>query len=478
MTVKILTFFLAMGIFNKEEILFKIEECVKFREYETSIFYSLYLAKIDSKYMLLAGILSYLNGEFSRCLTLLHKNNSKTSIYYKALSLYNLKQYSFALKCIKTCKLETDECTGCLTIDNYILHDAPHFFHLLNAKICVQLGQCEEAIENAKASLNTDVLLPVVNLLIENKQYGIENSFQNNVVFQYYKEVTDMDTKGIEKSINTKEYTFFDSYYLFKNVLHAFKTENIKEATNIFNFLRTRDKAFIQDVDFFSAYLWKYKNENMLGLLAKEMMETHPQHEKSWIVMANYYSNGGKMEKTTKCLEKSLSIKETAHALTTLGYEYVSKAQASKAKTFFETALKMQMNNSKAYFGLGMSFNTMGHLDDAEKAMRTGIFLEPMDSFMQTFLIRFLVASYKHTDALEMLQKYLRTSGSTIKNIANELIERSGSFKETEELMILEFLEICEANNCLKESRALIKRITIRTSSYYEKKSLIENGMV
>ncbi|OQS53432.1 nuc2 [Ecytonucleospora hepatopenaei] len=460
-----------------EKILLEIEECVKFREYDTAIFYTLEISKANPDYLLLAGILLYMHGEYSRCIAVLHEIDSNTSKYYKTLSFYHLKQYSLANKMLNTCSLKDDDYTGCLYLDSFLLTNVKHYFLLLQAKIKIQMGNAIEAVDCALKSTEQRLLLPAVNILVENKIYYEKENMLECGIGKYYGKISQMYLTNKEDEVLPLTHYFIDSYFISKLVVFLFQREKVEKALEFYAFLRENDFAFIQEMDLISTFLWKHKKENLLGVLAKDMLETHSQSEKTWVVLANYYSFNNKIEKSAKCLEKSLLIKESAIALSTLGYEYTARNQTTKAKAYFEAALKMQLNNGKAYFGLGVAFDTAGRLEEAEKWFIKGVELEPYDSFIQTYLVRFYVSFKKYDEALKALKTFMNIGSLTIKQAINYMQSKINGFKETEELMALEFIEILETKGYHKQARALIKKVKVRTSSYFDKKNMLERGM-
>ncbi|ELA42885.1 uncharacterized protein VICG_00200, partial [Vittaforma corneae ATCC 50505] len=130
-----------------------------------------------------------------------------------------------------------------------------------------------------------------------------------------------------------------------------------KVGLQVFEFLREKDPSFVLEMDVYSTSLWINKDTNLLGLLAKDLISTAPNHYITWSVIGNYYSLNGMPKESTTCLMKSLSILENPFAYSLLGFEFNIRSQYLEAQNYFKSSLCMLENNDKANFGLGVAYS-------------------------------------------------------------------------------------------------------------------------
>lgn len=461
---------------NLETLLIKIEKCYKYKDYDTSVYLSAYLTAKNDEYELLYGIMLFYNQEYSRCLTILINNNTVTALYYKALCLYYLKQYAYAQTTIENLlKIDQeDEKTGCFFLDSFILELDKEFFYLLYAKILRQTGNIKEAIKYISLSFKHDILLPAVEMVYTNNVPYITNSKFEDPINQYYNDIYNLHSNYIKEYENYLP--GYGSYYVAKASLWYLTHENQRVGFNLYTQLRKLDPTFIYNMDYFSTFLWKYKKENLCGLLAKEMIEINPNSEITWIVISNYYSLKNNVESCVNALEKANIIKETSLAYTLLGFEYNEKSQFSKSIAYFESALKMELDNSKALFGIGIAYDQMSKEKQAEKFLLKGLNLNNNNTSMQTYILRFYVKHEDYSKALKHFKIFMNFNDCDLKNIIDCILKEMDKYKDTEELMLLEFIEIINSMGYINESREILDRIKIRTSSYFDKKNFLETS--
>ncbi|KAL6122213.1 hypothetical protein NUSPORA_00772 [Nucleospora cyclopteri] len=462
-----------------KEILQKIEKCYKYREYKTAIFLSTYISHYEKRFSLLTGILLYLNDEFARALEFLAKINTPTSFYYKALCFKKIKKYSYAINSLNILNKNTNEkecqkdsfCSD--FVDRFIINPSDvEFFNSLMCELYIMEGKVSDAIEYGKTAINKEPLLTATEILCNNNVFVNNPYLKTDLIYTFYCDVFSES----EPQINyQKMFPGFGSFYLAKKAAKYIKSEQFDEGANLFLQLRKNDFTFIEEQENYSSYLWKTKNPNLLGLLGKELIETHPYDYRTWVVIANYYSLKNSHKKCFKCLEKSIELKENAVAYNLLGFECNCRSQYAKAQTYFYSSLRMCINNSKANFGMGIALDQSFKEHEAENYLRKGLDLNPKDSSMQTYILRFYVKQKSYEKALVAFKMFIKQDLPLLELV--EYIKKNmGSFSTTEELMILEFSEIVFANGMKEAARYLLDCVQTRTSSFYLKLNTFESS--
>ncbi|ORD93879.1 APC3 [Enterospora canceri] len=462
-----------------DQLVLKIERCYRYRDYETAIYLAAVLSNTDKSYEMLFGLLLHSNKEYARCASTLSKNKSNTALYYTACSLYELKQYDLAYKTMETLikKDEEDEKTGCFFLDSFLIERDMEYFHMLMGRIKVQMGSATSAIEYFKKSAEYGCLLPVVENLYENQASVVLTQFKDDPIATYYTNITSLSTLQNNKSIQKefeKRTPGPGTYFLAKLALFKMQIGEFDDGLTIYKLIRKKDQAFCKGMDVFSTYFWKQKKENLLGLLSKELIETNPCDEKTWIAVANYYSAKGDIDNSITCIEKSILIKESALANTLLGFEYVSKGQFAKATIHFRVSLNMQEKNSRALFGLGIAYENMSKFDKAETFLLRGLEFNSHDVAMQTYAIRFYTQEGHFDEAFKLFKKFMGYQNESIDVVAKAIKANISNFTENEELMVLEFVKILATWGRLSEARWLFERIRVRTSVYFKTKLSLE----
>jgi anaphase-promoting complex subunit 3 len=75
----------------------KIIKCIKYKDYETATYISMYLSQFNSEFKMLSAVLLFENKEYSRSLQFLEGYSDITIVYYKALNNKARKEYDLAI---------------------------------------------------------------------------------------------------------------------------------------------------------------------------------------------------------------------------------------------------------------------------------------------------------------------------------------------------------------------------------------------
>lgn len=474
----------------------KMIKCIKYKDYETAIYISLYLSSFNSDFVLLSGILLYENKEYSRSLQILGESNSVSRLYYTALNYKAKRQFKEAISSLSLIidGSSINEVISDDFVKNYNLSaDDGEFYDLMMGELMILKGKCYPGIEKYKRSFSKDPLLGAcyglydeniyINVISEDpiaKLY--QNLFkmnlqqQNNTIEQIPKDTAEL----IKHFPDIKEYyentPGYGSYFLSRLASSFSRFTSSKIGNEIFEYLRKHDLHFIRELDVYSTALWVAKDFNLLGLLAKDLISSSPNHHISWAVLGNYYSVAGLPKESYTCLMKSLSILETHNAYTLLGFECNAKSQYLEAQGYFRSSLCMLENNDRAYFGMGISFSELSKKNSAETYFNKALALNPRNINMQALVVRFYVKNKSDEISLQKIREFLRIDFESYNEIVKHIQSRMGTFKEMEELIILEFCELLVRIGRRDLAKNVLSCVNCRTKTYFAKRNIIENG--
>lgn len=492
-----------------QEILAKIKKCHKYKDYETAIFLTTYLVKDSPEYTLLLGILLYENGEFSRCIYHLGGLLTVTSMYYCALAYKKQKKYTAAAMCAKTIldgspkeNTSSDEWYA----QFFVSKSDTEFFDMLLGELYILKGRCRNGVEKYRRSMFKAPLLGAAEgLLDENHQIEQIDAFVGDPVMEYFLYIsmirdnivslTTGKRMGAEASVPSthklkdhRKTPFLGSYYTSRTATLQARFGDEAESLRLFEGLRKHDPFFIVGMDNYSTLLWKLRKESLLGLLAKEFIASHSQHHATWCIIGNYYSLGGHMHESTLCLQRSLGIRESAHAYALMGFESSTKNQYVEAQGYFNSSLRMLEDNDQALFGLGISYAETFKPEMAQSYFKRAMDINPASLHMKTYLIRFYVKNKIYCEAVRSIKAVLfeqrldeqapdagRLDGSDLGLLVEFIENNSGSFGEMEELVLCELAEILAKHNYKGLARRVLESVECRTSAYFAKRAMIEN---
>jgi len=474
----------------------KLKKCYKYRDLESAIFLSQDLAEHDSEFNLLTGILLYENEEYSRSIFYLKDIQTTTSLFYLALNYKKVKKYSEAIVCLNLISdnQSLEDCASNEFIKEFILSQGEtEFIDSLLGELYTLKGRSKTGCERYRKVLFKNPLLKAVfGLFDERIQISPINDFLGDPIMELYQNLSKVNPQG-EQSLRSPKslaeaitiYPEIDFYiarvpgtgsYFFSKFASAHcKFGEIQLGAEIFELLRDRDFFHVQDLDVYSTTLWKLKNENMLGLLAKDLISFLPSSHITWSVIGNYYSFKGMTKESTTCFMKSLTIRENPLAYSLLGFEYNTRSQYLEAQGYFKSSMAMLENNDKAQFGLGITLNETFKKQAAEQCFKHALALNPSCMNMKAYLVRFYVRHKEYSKAVEKVKEFLSIDSNDFNEIASAILRRFGSFTEMEELILCELSEIMLRLKYRDLARSIIDCVMCRTNSYYSKKSLIEN---
>ncbi|KAI5148221.1 hypothetical protein ENBRE01_0181 [Enteropsectra breve] len=464
----------------QNSVLEKIKLCHKHRDYDTAIFLALYLSNIRSEYLLLTGILLYENGEYSRSLFYLEKLNTITAIYYQALAHKKMCAYTKSLCVLRKLMKNSWLCdppADPWTSSFYISGEDSEFSQMLMAQLYTLRGNTKDAIDRHRAVMLKNPLLPSAEALyLERNSIPALDELQTDIVMKYYLnllEIPEMQPSD-PKYLAYLEQGNFGSYFLSKAASTIVQYVSENEGMAIFQRLRETDPFYMTDLDVYSVFLWRNKEKDLLGLLAKEALASDPYSWVTWIIVANYYSLHGKNKECMLALKKSLSIKETPQVYTLLGFESNIKAKYIDAIKYFKVSLAMRKFNDRANFGLGIAYCERSMNDKAEELFRKAMEINPYSSYMKAFIVRFHVKTLSYQIALVMIKSTLKLPDSPYKNIVESIEMHSHGYSPMEDLILCEFADILIHLKHPELATRVLSCIEYRTSTYYAKRALLE----
>lgn len=487
----------------------KLIKCYKYRDLDSAIYMSIYISRHNADYDILTGILLFENREYARALQHFRNMQGTTAQYYKALCHKNTKKCKEAIEDLNAIldgrsqpEKIADQFVASFILDN----NDTEFFDSLCGELMILRGKCKVGVEKYRRSIiKNPLLIPCFGLFDENIWIGTIKEFskdpfmmllqdlfkasiqkkktvENNEMddaFSTKSEIPSIVVEFVAKFPGMKHYFTqvpgIGSYFLCKIAAIYCKQTQSKVGLQMFELLREHDPGFIREMDVYSTTLWINKDLNLLGLLAKDLIATASNSHITWSVIGNYYSLNGMQKESTTCLMKSLSIQENPSAYCLLGFEYNIRNQYLEAQDYFKSSLCMLENNDRAYFGLGIVYGETSRKQAAEAYFNKALELNPRNMNMKAFLVRFYAKNDEHQKALTKIKEFLELDCQSSEQIVEEIQKDIGKFTEIEELMICELVEILLKSKSKKLAEKLLQCVQIRTSTYFTKKSMIEN---
>lgn len=482
----------------------KLIRCYKYKDYETAAYLSMFLSQSYPEYRLLTGIILYESNEYTRSLAHLNTLQGATALYYKALNYTKIKKYSEGIAELTSilenktaAEMPSDPFIGRFLLDP----NETEFFEALLGKLLILKGKGKQGVERyRKSMLKNPLLVPCLGLFDENSWIGLISQFETDPIMKLSQDLfklsfqqSETATCGIkdDTSIPTSIKTFlqespdlkvyfsnvpgFGSHFLSKAASMYCRLTTSKIGLQIFEYLREKEPSFISEMDVYSTALWINKNMNHLGLLAKDLIGTAPNNHITWSVIGNYYSLNGMSKESSTCLMKSLNIQENPFAYSLLGFEFNIRNQYLEAQNYFKSSLCMLENNDKANFGLGVAYSETGKKTAAEAYFMKALSINPKNLHMKAFLVRFYVKNDEKDKAIEKIKKYLDLECTSFDEMVGCIRKNIGRFEEMEELMICELIEILIKEKYRTLAEKLLNCVQLRTSTYYSKKSMLEN---
>ena len=370
---------------------------------------------------------------------------------------------------------------------NYFLEPSgKEYFLAFLGELYIMRGKAQHGIKCMVGSMKVAPLLfPCETLYFENIKVG---GLPHSPISKYFSLISEFNPENYTnlKSTRISNHPLVisssrnipgtGSYAVSKIAGFCARLGEEKEAAKLFKLLRRKDPFWIGELDVYSTMLWRMGDENTLGLLAKELIVSHPNHFVTWIVIANYYSLKNKSKEAIESLMRSIAICESAHAYTLLGFEFNSKNCFIEAQHNFRSSLCMLENNDRALFGLGLSYAETYKYEMAERYFKRAMAINPHFWQMKASLVRFYVKNKNWDAALSSIREYLCLGELNHDEIANYIENHSGEFSNLEELVICELSEVFYRKNYKLLAQRLINSITHRkTSAYCSKRALIEN---
>lgn len=478
----------------------KLKKCYKYRDYDSAIFLSIHLSSYNNEFKLLTGILLYENQEYSRSIFYLKELKYTTAYFYLALNYKRLKKYSEAIVCLSMIsgKKMDEDIVSDPFINSFIIHHADsEYIDSLIGELHILRGRSKTGIEKYRKSvLKAPLLKPIMALCDENIRIEPINDFLNDPIMNLYQNMFELNLEFLQtvnslsndKIFNISEILLIfpalngyietipgiETYILSKLATTYCKYGQMTLGLEIYELLRRGDPCYIFEMDFYSNILWKTKNENLLGLLAKDLISTHPSSHITWTVIGNYYSYKSMPKESTLCFIKSLSILESSLAYALLGFEYNSRNQYSEAQIYFKSSICMLENNDKAYFGLGITLNETFKYQAAEGYFKKALELNSRCMHMKAYLVRFYIRQNKIDIGIERAREYLGIKTEDFFEILRFIECKYGKFNEMEDLILCEMVEAFIKLQKKDIAKKILDCIVNKTSSFFSKKALLE----
>jgi len=515
----------------------------------------------------LAGILMYENAEYRRSINLLQRINKPTANFYLALAFKKIKKYENSIayleQLIKNPWERESSSDGWISSFMIDPHDKEYLYSL-QAQAYIQNGKGKLGTEKFILSMRKECLLSSADHLMfldgdraecnhsAHAGSGQRSHSNQNAACSHchpswnarHDACGNFDASGEDplrsmhdclsqlRSYHSKAqahmaalncipilnyisslHPLVKPYYLSRAAGYISQYGDQALALDLFKGLRESDPTAIDGLDKYSTLLWQLQKESLLGLLAKELILSHPDHHITWIVIGNYYSYKRKTAESCTCLFRSLSIEESPQAYILLGFEYNILCQYLEAQKYFLAALSMSPCNDRAFFGLGIVCD-----EAAKKSLASGYFkqaldLNPNSLTMKAYVIRFYVKYGDYDVALSHIKDSLSLgdetrslsarkndpsgrctnnndiggrygdecakayrSGADCRHEYSRLVEsiRKNEYSDIEELILCEFSEILTRQKCRDLATEVLRHLSIRTSTYYSKVALLQ----
>ncbi|KAI4291462.1 hypothetical protein PAPHI01_0736 [Pancytospora philotis] len=500
----------------------RIEKCFRYRDYDTAAFLAADLPMDVRENAVLMGLILYEQDELEQCVRALKNINTPTALFYSALAHRRQKKYSLAIFCLNLIlngETQSDESSWAWLAGFFVDKDDAEFFHNVLGDLYIKKGHSKTGAEMHRLSMRRSPLLGAAEALFaEDCEQEPAPGCDDDPVANYH-----MDLFRARRAVKAAQRTLLagadeaplptrqrlhicssirhaaagrfslwpvhrnyfslkgsGALYVAKVAAEVARFGDESEAVSIFRLVRGSNACMVSEMDTYSTLLWRAKNENLLGLLAKELMLSHPNHHTTWVVIGNYYSMLNKQKESCLCLARSISISETAQAYSLLGFESNAKKHYSVAQGYFRASLAMLENNDKALFGLGTAYSNLSKDDHALRSFDRALQLNPYSLQMLAALVRIWVKNKSYDKVVETVVHIVRPpkhdGEDVFESIVGAVAGRSGTFSEMEDLILCEFAEVLLGLNYRGLSLRLLQNVECRTSAYYSKKAMIEMG--
>lgn len=499
-----------------ESIQKKIEKCFRYKDYDTAAFLTSYLMSCSYECTVLMGIVLYEQSDYDRCVQCLKNVSTATALFYSVLAYKRQKKYSLAIFCAKRLlngEAQPDTSGWKWYSRLFIDKDDKEFFANILGDLHIKMGRSKTGIEMYRLAFFKNPLLRAAEgLFAEDHKIEPISAFAEDPVMNYYTDLFRARAAIKSSQVNLLEYqpitkqgplgqrqfdksgqALFDlghssidyfnrhefgAYYIAKVAAEYAKYGNDLEADRLFKLLHQRFPSFIIEMDTYSTLLWRAKNENQLGLLAKEFIVSHPAHHSTWAIIGNYYSVLNKPKESCLCFARSINITETPQVYSLLGFESNAKKHYSVSHGYFKSSLAMLENNDKALFGLGVSYSNMSKITCASHSFELALKINPYSLHMFAYLIRFWVKNKDYEKVATAVARVIlprsRSDSITYEDIVEYVEKNSGMFCEMKELILCEFAEVLLKADLKRLALRILHSVECRTSAYFSKKAMIE----
>ncbi|KAF7683342.1 Anaphase-promoting complex subunit 3 [Astathelohania contejeani] len=450
----------------------KIIACIKYKNFASAIF----LATTYKKNPLLLPILLYENREYSRALFHLRDFHCRTANFYKALCYKAKGEYEKAI----THLLRRGEPTRPFNnlLDIFLIgEDGIENYYELLGELYTQAEDRTKALEYFKKSVNEYILLTASRELIMEE---ITTGLIKNTSNEYFRDRI-LFNSSLDKNISKKYIKYvpgIGSYFLMDSAKELFERGRIDESKNMFEFVRAKDIHFLDGLDVYSTLLWHSKDISRLGVLCNHLVDNHPYHHITWTALGNYFSHRSNHSRAVLCFQRSKLIRRDHYILSLLGHEFMMRNEFKSAIKHFLCSIKMYTRNYNASFGCGIAYSKTNRPENAEFFFKRSLEFNPTNPLLRLLYIQFLIRAGRHDHALDWIAGCFGVDrGASIDEMVRKIKVRvlSNARNETEDLILLELVEILIFFNLLALAMEIMEIIKSKGKSYDQKNMLIKD---
>ncbi|KAF2867327.1 hypothetical protein BDV95DRAFT_502927 [Massariosphaeria phaeospora] len=155
------------------------------------------------------------------------------------------------------------------------------------------------------------------------------------------------------------------------------------EAEKIFQRLRDKSPAHIEDMEVYSNTLWQLKKETDLAYLAHTLVDQDRLSPQAWCAIGNAFSLQREHDQAIKCFTRATQLDpKFAYAFTLQGHEHVTNEEYDKATTAYRCAISADNRHYNGWYGLGQVYEKLGKFDVAEKHYRAASQINPTNPIL------------------------------------------------------------------------------------------------
>lgn len=197
------------------------------------------------------------------------------------------------------------------------------------------------------------------------------------------------------------------------------------DAVKIFTNIHKREPFRLEFMDIFSTDLWQLQKDQLLSMLAQDLMQHNKNSPVTWCVAGNCYSAMKEHDTAIKFFNRAIQVDpDFAYSYTLLGHELVVTEELEKALACYRKALLKDSRHYNAWFGIGTIYTKQERYELAEVHYRHALKINRKNTVilvhigvMQYYLRKPELAIQTFTEAIKLepknpLCKYQRASAN------------------------------------------------------------------